>query len=81
LGEKIGFSRINRTHVKGSHANIITPLGARTIIDSVKKYGHLASDATINQYYTSYITIDPLIARCHPFFSNSKNRQLYSHTK
>jgi glycosyl transferase family 25 len=79
--ENIGFSKINHAHVRGSHANIITPLGARTIIDSVKKYGYLASDVTINQYYTSYITIDPLIARCHPFLSDSKNRQLYSHTK
>ena len=79
--EKIRYSRINQTHVRGSHAGIITPLGAKTIIDSVKQYGYLASDTTINQYYTSYITIDPLIARCHPFFSDSKNRQLYSHTK
>jgi GR25 family glycosyltransferase involved in LPS biosynthesis len=76
-----GYSKINHTHVRGSHATIITPLGAKTIIRSVKKYGHLASDATINQYYTSYVTIEPLIARCHPFFSDSKNRQLYSHTK
>jgi GR25 family glycosyltransferase involved in LPS biosynthesis len=81
VNEPLGYSKINHTHVRGSHATMVKPLGAKTIIDSVKQYGHLASDATINQYYTSYVTIEPLIARCHPFFSDSKNRQLYSHTK
>lgn len=78
---KIGFSRLNATHKKGSHAHAVTPLGAKTIIESIRKFGMLPSDLCVNQYYTSYITIDPLIARCHPFFSDSSNRQKYGHIK
>ena len=79
--EKITLSKINKTHVRGSHAHLITPLGAKTLIDSVKKYGYLAADATVNQYYTSYITAFPILVRCNPFFSNAENRKKYSHTR
>jgi GR25 family glycosyltransferase involved in LPS biosynthesis len=78
---KPSISKINNCHVRGSHAHIVTPLGAQTLLESVKKFGHLASDATVNQLYTEFVTIDPIPVRCHPFFSNSKNRQQYSHTK
>jgi GR25 family glycosyltransferase involved in LPS biosynthesis len=79
--EKFGFKDINQNHVRGSHAHIVTPLGAKTIIESVRKFGILPSDACVNRYYTSYVTIDPLIARCHPFFSNEKNRKKFGHVK
>lgn len=79
--EKITLSKINKTHVRGSHAHLITPIGAETLINSIKKYGFLAADATVNQYYTSYVTIDPIIVRCNPFFSNIENRKKYSHTR
>lgn len=79
--EKLGFKSINKTHVKGSHAHIVKPLGAKTLIESIKKYGVLPSDMCVNQYYTSFITIDPLIARCHPFFSDASNRKKHGHIK
>ena len=79
--DKISISKINDAHVRGSHAHIVKPLGAKTLIESVKKWGHLASDACVNQYYTEFITIDPIPVRCNPFMSNKKNRQQYSHTK
>jgi GR25 family glycosyltransferase involved in LPS biosynthesis len=78
---KISIRDINHAHIRGSHAHLIKPLGARTLIDSVKKWGHLASDATVNQYYTEFITIDPIPIRCHPFMTNKKNRRKNSHTK
>jgi GR25 family glycosyltransferase involved in LPS biosynthesis len=78
---KISISKINHAHIKGSHAHLIKPLGAKILIESVRKWGHLASDATVNQYYTEFITIDPIPVRCHPFMTNKKNRQNYSHTK
>jgi GR25 family glycosyltransferase involved in LPS biosynthesis len=73
------YRQINKTHIRGSHAHIVTPLGAKTLIESVKKFGHLSSDSTVNQMYTEFITIDPIPVRCHPFFSNKKNRRKYSH--
>lgn len=78
---KVSVSKINDSHVRGSHAHIVKPLGAKTLIESVAKWGHLASDVTVNQYYTEYITIDPIPVRCHPFMTNKKNRQQHSHTK
>jgi len=73
------YKGLNSSHVKGSHAHAIKPEGARTLISNVKKYGFVASDMCVNQFYTSYITIDPIIARVNPFVSQ-KNRHL-SHTK
>jgi GR25 family glycosyltransferase involved in LPS biosynthesis len=78
---KMFFSQINKHHVKGSHAHAVTPIGAKTLINSIKKYGMLPSDMCVNQFYTAYVTIDPLIARCHPFFSDSSNRQKYGHIR
>jgi GR25 family glycosyltransferase involved in LPS biosynthesis len=79
--DKFGYSSINKVHVRGSHAHIVTPLGAKTLLQSVEKYGMLPSDACVNQYYTSFVTIDPIVARCHPFFSNSANRKQFGHIK
>jgi glycosyl transferase family 25 len=79
-GEKITLSKINKKHVRGSHAHLITPLGAKTIINSVKNHGYLAADATVNQYYTSYTTVMPISVRCNPFFTDIDNRKKYSHT-
>jgi GR25 family glycosyltransferase involved in LPS biosynthesis len=79
--KNLGYSNINKNSVRGSHAHIITPLGAETIINSVRKFGILPSDACVNRFYTSYIIVDPLVARCHPFFSNSKNRKQFGHVK
>jgi len=76
---KLGYSNINKAHVRGSHAHLVKPLGAKTLIESVDKFGILPSDACVNQYYTSYITVDPLIARCHPFFTNAENRRKHGH--
>lgn len=77
--KKITFKEINKRHVRGSHAHIVKPLGAKTLINSVKKFGILPSDMCVNQYYTSYVTIDPLVARCHPFLCNESNRKKFSH--
>lgn len=76
---QFGFKQVNSTHVKGSHAHIVKPLGAETLIKSIKQHGILPADMVVNQYYTSYITIDPLIARCHPFFSDASNRKKFGH--
>ena len=73
------YKGMNSSHVKGSHAHAIKPAGARKLIDNVKRYGFVASDMCVNQFYTSYITIDPIIARVNPYVSQ-KNRHL-SHTK
>jgi GR25 family glycosyltransferase involved in LPS biosynthesis len=78
---KLKFKSINKAHAKGSHAHIVKPLGAVTLVESVKKFGILPADMCVNQYYTSYVTIDPLIARCHPFFSNESNRKQFGHIK
>ena len=75
------LSKINASHIRGSHAHIVKPAGAKSLIGHVAAYGFLASDATVNRYYTTYITIDPIPVRCHPFFSDKRNRKLYSHTK
>lgn len=81
IDNKLSISKINKAHIRGSHAHLIKPLGAKTLIESVKRWGHLASDATVNQYYTEFITIDPIPVRCHPFMTDKKNRQQHSHTK
>jgi len=73
------YKGMNSSHVKGSHAHAIKPEGARKLISSVKQYGFVASDMCVNQFYTSYITIEPIIARVNPYVSQ-KNRHL-SHTK
>lgn len=78
--DNFGVKDLNATHKCGSHAHIVTPLGAKTIIESVKTHGYHAADVAVNQYYTTYITIEPLIARCHPFFCDKQNRKTYSHT-
>ena len=73
------YKGLNSSHVKGSHAHAIKPEGARTLISNVKKYGFVASDMCVNQFYTSYITMDPILARVNPYVSQ-RNRHL-SHTK
>jgi len=74
------YKSINKTHFRGSHAHMVKPLGAKTLIESSKKNGFLPLDMAVNQYYTSYSIIDPLIARLNPFFSGGNNRE-HSHTK
>lgn len=66
-------------YVCGSHAHIVKPLGAQTLINNVKKHGWLPADRAVNTNYTEYVTIRPIPVRCHPFFSTKKNRILYSH--
>lgn len=77
---EIGYKKINQTHIRGSHAHLVKPLGAKTLIESSKRHGYLPLDMNVNQYYTTYSIIDPLIARINPFFSGGNNRHL-SHTK
>ena len=80
LTDSIGYKKINKTHFRGSHAHMIKPLGAKTLIESSKTHGFLPLDMAVNQYYTSYSIVTPLIARLNPFFSGGNNRG-HSHTK
>lgn len=80
LNKKHTYKSINKTHFRGSHAHLVNPLGAKTLIESSKKYGYLPLDMAINPYYTTYAVITPLIARLNPFFCNGNNRE-FSHTK
>lgn len=71
---------INKTHIAGSHAHLVKPKGALEMIESVKKYGYVVTDAAVNQGYITYYSIEPSIARVHPFFTLGNNRN-FSHMK
>lgn len=76
----IRYKTINNTHVKGSHAHLIKPEGAKNLIRSINTYGYIATDVAVNQCYIKYFTIEPSIARVNPFFSSGNNKE-YSHLR
>lgn len=79
LEGKFTYKDMNKSHFKGSHAHMIKPLGAKTLIESSKKYGFLPLDMAVNQHYTTYAIIEPIVARVNPLVSG-KNRKQHSHT-
>lgn len=81
IEKSFGYRDVNKTHVRGSHAHFVKPLGAKTLIESSKRWGYLPLDMNVNQFYTTYATIDPLIARVNPICSGRKKRKVHSHTK
>lgn len=74
-----GYKDMNKKHFKGSHAHLVKPLGAATLIESCKKYGFLPLDMAVNQHYTTYAIINPILARVNPICTG-KNRKQHSHT-
>lgn len=78
--EKVRYRSMNMTHIKGIHAYIIKPLGAKQLLDSVGKFGFIAADVAINQHYVGFYSTTPSYARINPFFCDKKNVKEFSHT-
>jgi glycosyl transferase family 25 len=80
VSEKVKYRSMNMTHIKGIHAYIIKPQGANMLLNSISKFGFIAADVAINQYYVSFYTTRPSYARINPFFCNKNNVKQFSHT-
>jgi len=78
--DKLKYRSINMTHIKGIHAYIIKPAGAEFLLNSINKFGYIAADVAINQFYVGFYATKPSYARINPFFCNKKNVKQFSHT-
>jgi GR25 family glycosyltransferase involved in LPS biosynthesis len=70
---------ISSNYIRGVHAYMIKPDGARKLIDAADRYGYLTSDAHINPFYVNIHTCNPSIARINQFFCNENNFRKNSH--
>lgn len=71
---KKGYARFNKASVKGVHAYIIKPNGAKKLLDFTKEYGTLPADIQINSVILDYYYTQTTFARVNPtYWSQTKS--------
>lgn len=69
---------IKRGFIRGSHAYIIKPKGAKKLIDAVYKFGFLSADTQMNLNFINVYATYPSLARINPFFCNEDHFKKHS---
>lgn len=69
---------IKKGFIRGSHAYVIKPQGAKKLIEAVSKFGFLSADTQMNLSFVNVYSSYPSLARVNPFFCDEDRFKKHS---